>query len=78
MTKGNKVIQFPGTSQVGPIEIDGIVIQALFFDGNRLWVDVFHRSPNGKLYNINPKPVDLGPGSSITINLSTKPLKGGE
>lgn len=76
MSEGNNIIQFPQSVET-PIEIDGIVVKALFFDGNRLWVDVYHRSPDGEMLNINTEPVDIGPGSSITINLSAKPFEGG-
>ena len=72
MTEENKIIPFPKKGEL-PVEIDGLVVKALFFDGNRLWVDVYHRTPAGDLININTEPVDLGPGSTITINLAARP-----
>ena len=72
-----KVIQFPlntgDLKDAKMYEIDAIFIKALYFDGNVLWVDVYQGTPDGELININTKPVDLAPGSTITIQLGVMP-----
>lgn len=81
MTDENKVIPFPQRDErieidgneyarAVPVEIDGIMMKVLFFDGNHMWVDVYHRRvSDGGLGAINTEPVELGPGSVLLLKL---------
>lgn len=67
MSEDKNVIQFPLKGESD--EIDGIVVKALFFDGNHLWVDIYYGS-DGQA--INTEPVSLGPGSTIILRMNKK------
>jgi hypothetical protein len=75
VTDEQKVIQFP--RNVESIQIDAIVFRAVLFDGNALWLDIYQREAGtGVLVNINKEPVDLRPGSDLTIQFANKPIIG--